>query len=213
MTAKISAGTLTNEVLDAAAEAKVHIMTGVCNTVGIIPALLGGGMGMQASLYGMGVDNILSARLATADGKVVTVSAEENKELFWGLRGAGHNFGIVSELTVKAHPQINEGMHWTYMLMFPGTEDIVKKVAEAVMEMGIGKGMGLGMVFARVPPAFQVSLSLIPPHSRKLILTDHSPQLFSTCGTPAPKPRAKINSSLSSLSRPQWKWAAQHHTA
>jgi len=47
-----------------------HSMTGVCNSVGLIPAIIGGGMGNQMSLYGMGVDNMLSARLVLATGPV-----------------------------------------------------------------------------------------------------------------------------------------------
>jgi len=72
-----------------------------------VPALLGGGMGNQVSLYGLGVDNMVSARLVTAQGEVVVVNESENEELWWGLRGAGVNFGIVSELTVKAYPEVN----------------------------------------------------------------------------------------------------------
>jgi hypothetical protein len=49
---------------------------------------------------------MLSARLVTAAGEVVQVSAVENSELWWGLRGAGHSFGIMSQLTVKAYSQL-----------------------------------------------------------------------------------------------------------
>jgi len=156
-TATLAAGVLTGEVLSAAQEAGAHIVTGVCNTVGVVSALLGGGLGNLISLYGLGVDNMLSARLITANGGVVQVSADENSELWWGLRGAGHNFGIVSQLTVKAYPQINSGIHWTGTLIFPGEEEIVEKVVQSIKEMGgIGEGMGCTAVFARVPPTFQV---------------------------------------------------------
>jgi FAD/FMN-containing dehydrogenase len=90
--------------------------------VGVIPALLGGGMGNMISLYGLGVDQILSARLVLASGEVVTCSSDENPDLFWGIRGAGHNFGIVSELKVKAYEQINEGVHWAGTLGFIGSK-------------------------------------------------------------------------------------------
>ena len=157
--ATIGGGAITNEVIDAAYAAKAHVVTGVCNSVGVVSALIGGGLGNLGSLYGLGVDNILSARLVTATGTVVTCSASENQELFWGLRGAGHQFGVVSELTVKAYPQINEGMHWTGMLVFPGLKENAKTVAEAIYEMGLGKGMGIGMIWARIPPDFEVYIS------------------------------------------------------
>ncbi|KAH8761814.1 hypothetical protein F5882DRAFT_305500 [Hyaloscypha sp. PMI_1271] len=153
-TATISAGAITKEVLDAAHAASAHIFTGVCNTVGIIPALLGGGMGNQISLYGLGVDQILSARLVTAKGEVVIASDKENQDLFWGIRGAGHNFGIVSELKVKAYEQENGGVHWTGTLGFPGSKEMLTRVTSTIKEMRIGKGMGVFMIWARPPPAF-----------------------------------------------------------
>lgn len=149
---------MTHEVLESATKAKAHVMTGVCNTVGIISALLGGGVGVQQSLYGLGVDNILSCRLVTATGEVLTVSKDENAELFWGVRGAGHNFGIVSEMTVKAYPEVNEGMHWSQTLIFPGIPALAKVVTKTVQEMGIGNDMACTLLFARAPPTFQPAI-------------------------------------------------------
>lgn len=137
-------------------------MTGVCNTVGIVPALLGGGLGFLISSYGPGVDQILSARVVHASGVVVTCSEKENQDLFWGIRGAGHNFGIVSSLTVKAYSQENEGMHWKGTRGFPGSREMAGKVANAIREMGISKEMGLQMIWARPPLAgFAVRVFLI----------------------------------------------------
>lgn len=114
-------------------------------------------MGNLISLYGLGVDNMVSCRLVTATGEVITANSEENSDLWWGMRGAGHNFGIVSELTVKAYPQVNGGVHWSGMLGFPGSEEVVGKVWDAVLGMGgMGRGMGLTVVFVRLPPDFQV---------------------------------------------------------
>jgi FAD/FMN-containing dehydrogenase len=161
-TATLLAGTLTKEVVDAAHAEKAHIVTGVCNTVGIIPALLGGGLGNLISLYGLGVDQILSARLVLASGEVITCSNTENRDLFWGIRGAGHNFGIVTQLMVKAYPQVNGGAHWTGLLGFPGSTDNVARVTETIKEMKVGKGMGVTMIWARPPPAFQVCVSKPP---------------------------------------------------
>jgi FAD/FMN-containing dehydrogenase len=155
-TATISAGALTKEAIDAAHAASAHIVTGVCNTVGVISALLGGGMGNLISLYGLGVDQILSARLVTAKGEVVVVSEEENQDLFWGIRGAGHNFGIVSELKVKAYEQENGGVHWTGTIGFVGTKEMLTRVTTTIKEMGIGKDMGVFMIWARPPPNFGV---------------------------------------------------------
>jgi hypothetical protein len=130
------------------------LVVGICDTVGAIGALLGGGLGSLIGLYGLGIDNFVSARLVTSTGEIINVSAQENADLWWGLRGAGHNFGIVTQLTVKAHPEVNEGIHWTGMLVFPG-----EKLGELVelFDGGLIKGnMSCAMVWARVPPEFQV---------------------------------------------------------
>lgn len=135
-------------------------MTGVCNGVGAISSMLGGGIGTMMALYGMAADNIISARLVTASGNIVNVSADENADLFWGLRGAGHQFGIVSELVVKAHPQINGGQHWGRMIAFPGTEHHLEQVVNAIHELKHGeegKPMACTMIWAKAPPEFHVS--------------------------------------------------------
>jgi FAD/FMN-containing dehydrogenase len=78
--------------------------TGVVSTTGIAGLTLGGGLGWMMGKHGLSCDNLLSADLVTAEGKLVTANAEQNPDLFWGLRGGGGNFGVVTSFEYKLHP-------------------------------------------------------------------------------------------------------------
>ena len=76
---------------------------GQISTTGIAGVTLGGGWGWISRKYGLVADNLLSVDIVTADGQSLTASATENAELFWGLRGGGGNFGIVTSFEYRLH--------------------------------------------------------------------------------------------------------------
>jgi FAD/FMN-containing dehydrogenase len=77
---------------------------GINSTTGIAGLTLGGGFGWLTRLYGMTIDNLVSAEMITADGEPVSVSATVNPDLFWAIRGGGGNFGIVTQFEFQLHP-------------------------------------------------------------------------------------------------------------
>ena len=103
-TARVQAGVLLGE-LDRETQAfGLAVPSGIVTHTGVAGLTLGGGIGWIMRKHGLSIDQLVSVDLVTADGEFVTASADENADLFWGVRGGGGNFGIVTEFEFRCVP-------------------------------------------------------------------------------------------------------------
>jgi len=102
-TVRVGAGNLWGEVDHATHAFGLVVPSGIISTTGVGGLTLGGGVGYLSRKYGLTIDNLLEADMVLADGSFVTVSAHQNKDLFWAIRGGGGNFGVVTSFKYQAH--------------------------------------------------------------------------------------------------------------
>ncbi|MFQ5995536.1 MAG: FAD-binding oxidoreductase [Acidiferrobacterales bacterium] len=103
-TVRVEAGADWGDVDHATHAFGLGVPTGTISTTGVAGLTLGGGIGHLTRKHGLTIDNLLGADMVLADGRFVTVSAEENEDLYWAIRGGGGNFGIVTSFLFQGHP-------------------------------------------------------------------------------------------------------------
>ena len=103
-TAHAQGGALLNALDTAALEAGLVTTAGVVSHTGVGGFTLGAGFGRLNRKYGLAIDNVKSVEIVTADGSVRRVSADEEPDLFWAIRGGGGNFGVVTDFEFQLHP-------------------------------------------------------------------------------------------------------------
>jgi FAD/FMN-containing dehydrogenase len=111
-TAQVNGGSLLGELDREAQSFGLACPVGVVGHTGVAGLTLGGGMGRLQRRFGFTIDNLLSVDLVTAGGELLHVSESEHRDLFWGIRGAGPNFGVVTSFEFRLHevgPDVVQG--------------------------------------------------------------------------------------------------------
>ena len=164
-TARVEPGVVLNELDHETQAFGLATPVGYNSTTGVAGLTLGGGWGWLSRKHGLTVDNLLSADVVTAEGGLVHASEEENEDLFWGIRGGGGNFGVVTSFEFQLHEVGPEVLSGPIVHPFEDTEMVLKEhrrlAAEAPDEVAVW------FVIRDAPP-----LAIIPEewHGERVII-------------------------------------------
>jgi len=141
--------------LDAATLEKGLVTTaGVVSHTGVGGYTLGGGFGRLNRKYGLTVDNVTGATLVTADGQIRNVSAEEEPDLFWAIRGGGGNFGVATEFEYQLHPFDRNVLSGSIVWPVERLRDVLEFYAE--WSAGLSDELYVGPTIATTPDGARV---------------------------------------------------------
>lgn len=157
-TLAVEGGALWNDANEAAAIHDLAVVGGTVSQTGVGGLTLRGGYGYLTPQYGLATDNLLKAKVITSDGSILNVSATENPDLFWALRGAGQNFAIVVEFVFQGYSQHNEVWNGTITYHPNQLVEVVQALNSALFHVD-GKA------------AAQCVFSLSPDNQEPLITT------------------------------------------
>jgi FAD/FMN-containing dehydrogenase len=164
-TARVEAGCT---LADVDRETQAHGLAtplGINSTTGVAGLTLGGGFGWLSRKHGMTIDNLLAAEVVLASGEAVRASQEENPDLFWGIRGGGGNFGVVTSFELQLHPAGPEILSGLIVHPFEDAEEVLCFHRDFVA--GLPDEAGVWVVMRKAPP-----LPFLPQewHGREVVV-------------------------------------------
>ena len=138
---------------------------GINSTTGVAGLTLGGGFGWLSRKYGMTVDNLVSADVVTADAKLLRASSSENSDLFWGIRGGGGNFGIVTNFEFQLHPVGPEALSGLIVFPIDQAKSVLGRYRDFVETMS--EELNVWVILRKAPP-----LPFLPPevHGKEVVV-------------------------------------------
>ena len=142
-------GALLNALDTAALEHGLVTTAGVVSHTGVGGFTLGGGMGRLNRKYGLAVDNLRSAEIVTADGQIRRISAEQEADLFWAIRGGDGNFGVVTEFEFELHPFNRNVLSGNIVWPVAQARDVLEFYAE--WYQGLSDELYVGPAMATMP--------------------------------------------------------------
>lgn len=123
---------------------------GINSTTGIAGLTLGGGFGWLSRKYGLTVDNLRSADVVTAKGELVTASQDENSDLFWGIRGGGGNFGVVTSFELDLHEVGPEVVSGLVVHPYSAAPEVVRYYRDFAADLPVD--LNVWLIFRKAPP-------------------------------------------------------------
>ncbi|KAI9804208.1 MAG: hypothetical protein M1825_001610 [Sarcosagium campestre] len=164
-TVTCAAGSWVQDVDAAAGAHGLAIVSGMNNRYSIGGVTVEGGYGWLSGEHGLGCDNLVKATVVLADGSICSVSDGKNAELFWAIRGGGSNFGVVTDLTFRAHEQRNGVFYGTlgFNIQDRGCDDVIRAVDKINQTMSGKSAMMLRIEVTE--PAREPTLNVILYHN------------------------------------------------
>lgn len=143
-TVRVGAGCTWGEVDRATQRHGLATTGGRVSSTGVAGLTLGGGSGWLERKYGLACDNLVSVELVTADGTMVTASAEEHPDLFWALHGGGGNFGAATAFTFRLHPVGPEVLAGLLLYPAEGGRDLLRLLRDLLPDAPDELGPAIG---------------------------------------------------------------------
>lgn len=160
--ANIQGGALVQDMINAAYGNNTRFATPTCNCLGYLGAFLGGGITREMGLYGAGVDQIISVNLVTASGQALQVDQNHNPDLWYAIRGAAPNFGIVTSAIIKAYP-ISQALNVAWEGAVTFADEKLESLIQAIHDLDLKPDMEIDFLFSTSgPPTYTPMITATP---------------------------------------------------